>query len=171
MWPFFLLGAGHCAWRWRESRGRTLWIALLAAPASAALAGISAYRALAIVVPANAFIAIGICWALDFVREPRLVRAARGLVFAGLALSGFTLLMDCLTDGPVYSREYGLYGMQWGAAPRLRDTYPRLLRAHPRARVFTTTDWANGVNVFGPFFHLPEERVAFVNLDVIRAGA
>lgn len=169
--PFWLLGAALCAWRWRESRCRLLWIATVAAPSSAALAGVSAYRALAFILPANAFIAIGMGWVLGRVRDPRLVLAARGLVFAGLSLIGFTLLMDCLTDGPNFLRDYGLYGMQWGSAPLMRDAYPILLRDHPGARIFSTTDWANGVNAFVPFFHLPEDRIEFVNLDVIRAGA
>ena len=144
---------------------------MLAAPSSAALAGIAAYRALAFVLPANAAIALGLGFVLDRVRDPRLVLATRGLVFAGLTVSGFTLLANCLTDGPMYSTDYLLYGMQWGAPQLIRDTVPRLLRVYPHAGVWSTTDWANGVNVYPPFFGVPESRMRFENLDVICSGA
>ena len=169
--PFYLLGLGICLRRWRESRCRTLLVALLAAPSSAALAGVSAYRALEFVVPANALIAIGLSWTLRRVQTPPLILVARWSAFAGLSLCGGTLLLNCLALGPTYSHDYGLYGMQWGSTELFRDTVPRLLRKYPKARVYTTTDWANGVNVFPPFFQLPEARVEFENIGVICAGA
>jgi hypothetical protein len=163
--PFYLLGVGVCLRRWRESRCRALLIAMLAAPFSAALAGINACRTLEFVVPANAAIALGLSLVLDQVRSRNFVLAARGATFAGLALTSFTLLGDNLTRGPSFGGDYGIFGMQWGARELMRDLLPGCLKAYPNAHVYISPSWSNGINAFVPFFRLPEERISFPNFD------
>jgi hypothetical protein len=163
--PFFLIGVGVCLRRWRESPYRALLAAMLAAPFSAALAGINACRALEFVIPANAAIALGLSVAMDRVKTPALILTARLGAFAGLALAGLTLLANCLAFGPTFSADYGLYGMQWGAREVMRDAMPGWLRAHPEAHIRVSGSWSNGVHAFVPFFQLPPDRVSFANID------
>ena len=57
--PFVLFGLGICLRQWRSSAHRALLIAVLAAPFSAALVGISITRVLAMVVPATLLTCLG----------------------------------------------------------------------------------------------------------------
>ncbi len=169
--PLFLLGIARCLWHWRESRYRLVLIAALAAPFSAAaVAGITALRALEFVVPANIAILLGLDWVIARVRAPGAVLALRVGAFAALALAAGVILRDGLALGPTASREYGLYGLQWGAKELYRDTLPGWLQRYPQAHFHVSSGWANGVNVFPEFFHLSPERVTPLNLEAFAGG-
>src|SRR5207248_1663354 len=67
--PFVLLGLAICLRQWRSSAHRALLIAVLAAPFSAALVGISITRVLAMVVPATLLTCLGLDQVMDWLRK------------------------------------------------------------------------------------------------------
>lgn len=71
-----------------------------------------------------------------------------------LALSAFIVLAgvnvrmlnDALTNGPLWFRDYGLGGMQYGAF-QIFDIIEEYLDEHPQAQIILSPDWANGADV------------------------
>jgi hypothetical protein len=78
-------------------------------------------------------------------------------VFASLAFASLWLLRTALVDGPFWDRDYGLYGMQWGAKQLFVDTIPGILKQDPQARLFISSTWANGPENFLNFFLSPDD--------------
>ena len=114
--PFFLLGLGVCLWRVRSapSPGR--------AARGAGDAGrrrhlqIGLLRVIAFVVPATIFSVLGLELLLSRVRAPRAWAMAACTVAAIFVAGSLWLLQFALGSGPYWYRDYGLYGMQWGAS-------------------------------------------------------
>jgi len=167
MLPLFLIGVGLCLWRVRSSPYRTILLAALATPVGAALVGVGITRVLAFVVPASILASLGLDWLL--------VRLTRRVPYALLAVATFVLLSlaslsmfhQALTEGPLWFRDYGLYGMQYGARQLFEETIPQYLKSDPNVQVNVSSTWANGADVFVRFFFSPEEqrRVQMYNVD------
>jgi 4-amino-4-deoxy-L-arabinose transferase-like glycosyltransferase len=76
-----------------------------------------------------------------------------------LALSAFVVLVsanvlmlnDALRNGPLWFRDYGLGGMQYGAF-QIFDILEKYVKEHPETRVIFSPDWANGTDVIARFF-------------------
>lgn len=174
--PFTALGFGVCVWHWRSAPHRTLVLAALAVPVGAALVGVGITRVLAFVVPAALFAALGLETALAWLshlpeRWQGVGRFAQrfgpGLAFGLLAGGSLLMLRDALVNGPLWYRDYGLYGMQYGAKQIFVDTLPGLLREEPQTEFVLSSTWANGADAFVRFF-LPREdwpRVPMRNVD------
>ena len=155
--PFVLVGLGICLRRWRSPAHRVVLIAVLSAPFAAALVGIGITRVLAMVVPATLLIVIGLeaCAGIARKRVP-----GRALEIAGAAI----LLLLCvgvtraaLINGPTWYSDYGLYGMQYGAAQVFGASRDVLGRS-PDTQIFMSPSWANNPDVFGEFFLTETER-------------
>ena len=153
--PFLAAGLVVCIVRWRSAPHRAVLLALLAAPAGAALARVSITRALVLVVPAAIATAIG----LDLLLEPlsrRIPETAVALAaFLPLAGAHAFLLHAALVHGPTWYRDYGLDGMQYGARQVFGEVRRRLAQ-NPAERFAVSPIWANGTDELQRFF-LPEE--------------
>jgi len=175
--PFVLTGLGRCVWYWRSSAYRVVLVALLAAPFAAALVPIQSTnvlitRALAMVVPIALLACIGIeqCWFwLARWRVPWTpVALGTATAFGTLAV---LLLRTALINGPTWYTEYGLYGMQYGAAPLFGAVKEELARS-PDARLLVTHTWANNPNAFVPFFlnDAEQRRVEITTIEPFMAS-
>ena len=98
---------------------------------------------------------------------------AGALVFAVLAGSSLHLLHDALTNGPRWSRDYTLYGQQWGAK-QVFDVIRQYVRDDPQATVYLTPTWANGSDMFPRFFFRRDSaearRVVMTSVDDFIGG-
>lgn len=164
--PFITIGLGVCLGRWCDSRYRLPIIAVLAAPFSSALVGIAVTRTLAMVVPAALLSVIGLNAVIERLvpYRQRLVALTLGLV---LALDSLILLRTAVLGGPLWFRDYGLYGMQYGAPQIFGETVPMLLARDPQAIVRVSPVWANNPNSFVDFFLDPAQRrrVSLTSID------
>jgi 4-amino-4-deoxy-L-arabinose transferase-like glycosyltransferase len=164
--PFCAIGIGVCLWRWRSSAHRTLLIALLATPFAAAAGGLGATRVLAAVIP----LTIVACLGLEQVRQwlpDRRFRPAFAIVTAAvLILMAANLLRTSLHDGPIWYSDYGLNGLQYGAAPVFAAIHEELARS-PETEIVISPTWANLPTQFAKFF-LSEREQARVRFDSIR---
>ena len=76
-----------------------------------------------------------------------------------LALSAFFVLSganiyvlnDALRNGPLWFRDYGMGGMQYGAF-QIFDTIEQYISEHPNTKIIFSPDWANGADVVARFF-------------------
>ncbi|HEU5089166.1 MAG TPA: hypothetical protein VFT99_17035, partial [Roseiflexaceae bacterium] len=154
--PFVLVGLWTCVRQWRSAAHRAVLIAILAAPFAAALVFIHNYRVLAMVVPAAILTGLGIerigAWLAGFVRA---VPVALGTAVLLVAMNSL-LLYDALANGPTWYRDYGLFGMQYGAS----QVFPLIaeeLETEPQTEVLVSHSWANFPDAFIPFF-VPENQ-------------
>jgi hypothetical protein len=115
------------------------------------------------VVPATLLTALGLALALEWIEQWataqhwRLSHVALSLsTFAVLAgFNGF-MLWDALVNGPLWFRDYTLYGLQYGAKQVFGELTPALLERDPNARVFISPSWANGTDQLLTFFVKPD---------------
>ncbi|HET6594643.1 MAG TPA: glycosyltransferase family 39 protein [Anaerolineales bacterium] len=88
-------------------------------------------------------------------RKPRLWKFSQSTLalFAFIILAGvnFRMLNNALTNGPLWFRDYGLGGMQYGAF-QIFDVIDQYRREHPDSQIIFSPDWANGANVLARFF-------------------
>lgn len=76
-----------------------------------------------------------------------------------VALSAFVVLAganahmsnDALRNGPLWFRDYGMGGMQYGAF-QIFNIIEQYLREHPDTQIIFSPDWANGTDVLARFF-------------------
>jgi hypothetical protein len=161
--PFFALpliagGVLLCLLKVRSAPYRAVLLAGLAAPAGAALAEVGITRMLAFVVPAAIVAGLGLDWLLERLRGKIRYRYLAIPVFLALVWLNFNLLRVALVDGPLWFKDYGLYGMQYGAKQLFVDTIPAILEKDPQARILVSSAWANGTDNFIRFFLSPAER-------------
>jgi hypothetical protein len=99
-------------------------------------------------------------WAASFTRadaaarpklwtfSPTFIALAAFVVLAG---TNVRMLNDSLTNGPLWFRDYGLGGMQYGGF-QIFDIIDQYKREHPEARIIFSPDWANGTDVVARYF-------------------
>jgi hypothetical protein len=160
--PFIVLGILACLWNFpRSSLHRAVLFSPLGVPFSGAAASLQILRLMAMVVPVTLFAVVGAEWigrGLARVRVPRAVLAAlAGLVFAALAYENVRLTREALVHGPTWSKDYGLYGMQWGA-PQVFGTIQQELAKDRAIRILVSSTWSNNPTEFFPFFLTEKER-------------
>jgi hypothetical protein len=61
------------------------------------------------------------------------------------------MLNDAIRNGPLWFRDYGLGGMQYGGF-QIFDIVDNYVREHPNTRIIFSPDWANGTDVVARFF-------------------
>jgi len=166
--PLFVLGVGLSLWRAVKGSvpHRILLVAILATPASAALAQIALTRVMAFVVPATLLIAIGMETALGPVKRRAAQVVLAPVLFVALAAPSFWMLRDALVNGPLWFRDYALYGMQWGAMQLFGEALPQYLTEHPDSQVIVSPTWANGTENFIRFFLSEEQQRRVQMFDV-----
>ncbi|UCD99626.1 MAG: hypothetical protein JSV42_02540, partial [Chloroflexota bacterium] len=152
IFPFAVLGLILAVRNIKSSAYRTTLIALIAAPAGAALVQIGITRSLVLVIPATILIALGIKKTLTWLENRRIPHKALSIsLFAVLSLTNFFMLRDVLQNAPTWYQDYGLGGMQYGAGqlfPYIRD----YLDEKPESKVILTPGWANGTDIVARFF-------------------
>ncbi len=159
--PAAALGVVECLRRPRSPAHRTVLMALLAAPSGAAMVALGITRALAMVVPLALLSALGLSKALIWLEKRwRVPRRALALpLFLGLTFYNFHMLRDALVNGPFWSTDYGLGGMQYGARQIFGEIQDYLERS-PNTHIVLSPSWANGTDTIARFFfidHLPIE--------------
>ncbi len=154
MLPFVLLGIVLVVSRFRLPVYRILLLALLAAPSGAALAKLGITRILVMVIPLSLLGALGINWLLDKVPNSRrkLPQAASMGVFTLLAGINIFLCVQALTVGALWSQDYGLGGMQYGAK-QLTAAINKYLDENPGTPILVSPSWANGTDTTMRFFY------------------
>ncbi|MGB8644528.1 MAG: glycosyltransferase family 39 protein [Anaerolineae bacterium] len=157
--PLLLLGLALCVRYFKESKYRTLLVALIVAPIGGALVDVGILRTLAFVIPVSIISAIGLEWILTRIKRPRTALVISLVVFALLSVMGIAMLQDALTNGPTWFSDYTLYGMQWGSKQIYVDKLPQVLDDNPDATVFISDSWANGSDIFPRFFSVDPARV------------
>lgn len=162
--PLFLVGVGLAFRRIREPRYRTLIIAALAAPIGGAITEIGVTRAMAFVVPVALLTTIGLDWLIGKIRLAPVQSVGPAVVLGVLSFASLFMLNDALTNGPQWFRDYGLYGMQWGAE-QIFAAIPPYLNGSPKTRIGISSSWANGADVFLQYFMPNEPRVRMDSLD------
>ena len=73
------------------------------------------------------------------------------LAFLVLSGANVSMLNDALRNGPLWFRDYGMGGMQYGAF-QVFDMIEQYLRKHPDTKIIFSPDWANGTDVVARFF-------------------
>ena len=149
--PFFILGLGMALRRIRRPEYRALLIALLAAPTGAALVGIGITRTLFMVIPAAVLTALGLTAVLDRAQRRWKAGWLPALVWLLLAAANLGMLTDALRNGPLWYRDYGLEGMQYGA-PQIFQQIDEYLAENPGTQLMLSPSWANGTHVLMQFF-------------------
>lgn len=151
--PVGLLGVAYALRYIRQAKYRVLIIALIAAPSGAALVGMGITRALFMVIPAVLLSAVVVSAFLEWLLERWKVSfAIPSLILAAILISAnFLMLGDALTNGPVWYKDYGLGGLQYGAR-QVFGEIKTLLAEDPRARIVLSSTWANGTDVVARFF-------------------
>ena len=151
--PFLLAGLVLSLRRVRQPEYRVLLLALLAAPAGAALVAVGITRILIMVVPLALLSGIGLAWLLDWVRKKLCLRGITLplLVFGLLAFTNVYMTRDALVNGVYWDNDYGLGGMQWGAR-QLFGEIKTVQAAHPDTRLVVSPSWANGTDTVARFF-------------------
>lgn len=71
--------------------------------------------------------------------------------FAVLSAANLNMMNDALRNGPLWFRDYGLGGMQYGAF-QMFDLLNRYVEEHPGTKIIFSPDWANGADVVARFF-------------------
>lgn len=71
--------------------------------------------------------------------------------FVILAGANIGMLNDALKNGPLWFKDYGMGGMQYGAF-QLFDIIEDYIKDHPDAQVIFSPDWANGTDLVARFF-------------------
>jgi hypothetical protein len=162
--PFALTGLVASLRKLGESRYRAIILILLAAPLGTALVGIGLTRILVFVFPATLLTLLGIEVVLRQLPD-RIPVEARGLALMGL-LAAINLFMwrDSLANAPTWYRDYGLYGMQYGAI-QLFSEVDSVLEDEPDTQVYISPVWANGADILLRFFMPGDSRVQLLNVD------
>ncbi len=163
--PLVVIGLLNALKNWRSAAHRAVLIALLAAPAGAALVEIGITRILVMVIPAALLTALGAERLLNWLEERFLAKRADpgasaranssrflALGLAGLlALVNLGMLRDALVNGPTWYTDYTLGGMQYGGR-QVFSAATAYAYGHPGVRLIVSPDWANGTDVIARFF-------------------
>lgn len=151
--PLALVGLWLALRNIRRPAYRTLLVAIIAAPAGAALVRLGVTRVMFMVIPAALITALGTAAGIEWLaRRSQLSRKAIAFVaFVVLSLANGYMLVDSLVSGPLWYREYGLSGMQYGAR-QIFGEVADYLNKQPDAHIVLSPSWTNGTDVVARFF-------------------
>jgi hypothetical protein len=151
--PFLLIGLGFVISKIRKSEYRTLILALLAAPAGAAMVALGITRALVMVITLAVISAIGLSTTITWLtRKLRFNAWLPSLVIFAMFCGGnIYMTWDALTNGPLWFQDYGLGGMQYGAS----QIFGAIEQYHAQSQgtnIILSPSWANGTDEIARFF-------------------
>ena len=165
--PFWAIGLVRCIRRFKDPAHRTLILTALAAPSGAAIVDWGITRGLAFIIPATLMTALGFEVSIQWLQSkwPKLKTSTLSIIIFVL-LTGFCFFMlgDALTNGPTWTTDYGLEGMQYGS----RQVFTRaaeIAREQPETTILASSTWANGSDVLLRYFadSLPNLRMGNIN--------
>lgn len=163
--PLMAVGLWLAVRNFRSAAHRTVLLALLAAPAGAALVELGITRVLVMVVPLTLLIALGTDYLFGLLERRRVSPALlAGGLFIVLSAYNVSMLRDALVHGPTWYQDYTLGGMQYGA----RQLYRAVLdytAEHPETQVLVSPNWANGADVVARFFSPDPMPFQLGNID------
>lgn len=149
--PFMLAGVIISIKNIKSSPYRVLFLAVLAAPSGAALAGMGITRSMTIVIPHVLFCAIGLSAALDWLAKKKWPRLTLNIsMFGMLSIFCFWMLNDALVNGPLWYDDYSLTGMQYGAR-QLFGAVEETLEGNPNIELSVSPSWGNATDLIARF--------------------
>ena len=156
--PLMLAGLFQAIKNIRLPSYRIVLVALLACPVPASVVAIGMPRMLWMAFPLAILSAIGLSALLQWLEDHLRLSPLWGPtgLFIVLALASAAMLRDALVNGPTWTQDYGLYGMQYGAQQVFQDTVAAELEQDPDLRMVVSPSWANGTEQFAAFF-VPKE--------------
>ncbi|MBN2502291.1 MAG: glycosyltransferase family 39 protein [Anaerolineales bacterium] len=150
--PFAVIGLLVALRNIKSSAHRATLFAMLAAPAGAAVVQIGITRVLSFIIPAALLTVIGTTTVLDWIEKRWSKRTFLALaLFAVLTGINLFLLGSALKNGPFWSDNYGMAGMQYGAR-QLFGEVEDFLDEHPDVNLIISPTWTNGADVVARFF-------------------
>lgn len=152
--PFWMIGLIRCIQNFKDPGHRTVLLAALAAPSGAAIVDWGITRGMAFIVPAVLMIAFGMEAALEWLRTiwPKIKTSTLSiLLFVVLTAFCFFMLRNALHKGPTWYTDYGLEGMQYGAA-QVFTRAAEIAREQPETTVLVSSTWANGSDILLRYF-------------------
>jgi hypothetical protein len=158
--PFAMLGLALTVWRalTRHTLApayRTLLVTLIVIPLGAALVQVGITRLLGMVIPAAIFTSLGFDAVLGWLRQRRWPAfILESGLFLFLVVANFGLLRDALWNGPTWTTDYGMGGMQYGAR-QVFGAVEDYLTEYPGTHMVVSPTWANGTDILKRFF-LPD---------------
>jgi hypothetical protein len=152
MAPFLLIGLIVGIIRLQDPLYRILLAVLLAAPFGASIVQLGITRILVLVIPASIYTTIGLSLCIEWVsaKIKTSTRVITLVTFLALAIGNIWMLVDTLSNGPLWFRDYSLEGMQYGA----RQIFPavtKFLEKHPDRNIILSPSWANGTDLIARF--------------------
>lgn len=165
--PLMLIGLVIFLKRIGISQYRTILLAALAAPASSSLVEIGITRVMPFVIPAAILTGVGLEAVLNLGRRFLTYPLLALLTLVTFTFLGTSMLLNTITNGPLWFRSYGLYGMQYGAKQLFVETIPKYLKQDSNLKIIVSPNWANAPENFTSFFLLPslQARVSFRGID------
>ncbi|MGB4596146.1 MAG: hypothetical protein WBI14_09620 [Anaerolineaceae bacterium] len=164
--PFAITGFVVVARKLKEPTWRVVLIALLVAPTGAALAEPTITRLMPMVVPLSFLICLGFDALIGWLDDKFPWRKSVAILLAGfIGLASLWMTNNAVSNGPLWYKDYGLYGMQWGGES-LFKTIRSWRMAEPEKEIILSPTWANATDVLARFYlgdPLP------VRLDTIQA--
>jgi hypothetical protein len=185
--PFAALGLATVILGNRRPGYRLVIVALIATPIGASLTVVGITRVLPMVVPLSLLMHIGLDATIEKLGQVmqrlhafrrarptvaltdrgRFVTISVGALWLSLALPGAIMMRDAFENGPRWFTDYGLYGQQWGAVQLFKEITARATQ-HPDNVFFVSSTWANGTDLYLPFFVPDLQDVGRVRMGNIR---
>jgi len=157
--PFIVIGLLIAFKNIKSAQHRTVLLALFASPVGAASVEIGALRVIWLVIPATILTTLGLDWALERLERWRFsYKILTAILFLSMVGFNYYMLRDALVNGPLWFRDYGLYGMQYGAKQLFVEAIPEFTREHPGDQVLVSPNWANGTDVVLNFFFTRQQQ-------------
>jgi hypothetical protein len=165
--PFLLLGFLLNLIRITNPVFRCLFICAIAIPVPGALCNQTISRLLTMTIPFTLWTVIGLDWLVVRLKTWPPILA---LLMAGLSFTTITMAVDALKNGPLWYREYSLYGLQFGTRHLFETEIPLVLKKYPHSMLRVTPNFANDPDSLIIFFLTPQEcrHVKINSLDLMR---
>lgn len=150
--PFLVLGLIKTLGKLKHPAWRMVLFALLVAPTGAALVDPAITRNLVTLVPFAFLTCIGLDSHLRWLGGS-LRNTFFPVAIVVLALLGSSIWMThtAINKGPLWYRDYGLYGMQWGGK-ELSAEIKTYQAENPDAKIIVSPTWANNTDIIMSFF-------------------
>lgn len=166
--PLVLIGIALAIKNFREFSYRAVLISLLAAPVGGSMLEISIARTLAIIVPATILTILGLEWLFGWAEKkikPAYIAVSAFIILAALSIH---TLNNSVSNGPLWTNVYGLYGLQYGAVQIFEETLPAYVQDGSTRNIIVSPVWANATNRFVEFFFSSKDdqnRISIEGLD------
>lgn len=85
-------------------------------------------------------------------------------IFLSLAGVNIFMVSDALRNGPLWYRDYGMGGMQYGAF-QMFDIVAEYQKEHPDTKIIFSPSWANGTDVIARFFMDDPDSISLGSIE------